>query len=206
MRGDSIMAKIIIRRKSSMVGSIQNHDVYRLNTFVGNLKNGQTLEIPVDVGIHMLSFNSTMKKFGINATFNAVVNEPDEIIELKTKFGTGNKYVVEYADNKPHIPTGVNALVQNVDRVEDKTKDDIETKDNNESETRGVHCPRCKSYDLVPVSEVSTKGKDFHASDACCGYLLCGPLGLLCGATGKGKQTITTTYWMCKGCGNKFKA
>ena len=80
------MAKIIIRRKSSMAGCAQNHNVYLLNTFVGELKNGGVLEIPVEVGTHMLSFNSTMKKYGKNATFNAVVNEPDEVVELKTKF------------------------------------------------------------------------------------------------------------------------
>lgn len=198
------MAKIIIKRKSSFAGCAQNHDVYLLNTFVGNLKNGGILEIPVDVGTHMLSFNSTMKRLGKNVTFNVVVNEPDEIVELKTKFGMSGEYEVEYADNKPHIPTGVNVTntqAQNIDASNDKTENANIVK-----QQTGIHCPRCGSYDIMPVSEVSTKGKDFNASDACCGYLLCGPLGLLCGATGKGKQTTTTTYWMCKGCGNKFQA
>jgi hypothetical protein len=49
------MAKIIIRRKSSMAGCAQSHNVYLLNTFVGELKNGGVLEIPVEVGTHMLS-------------------------------------------------------------------------------------------------------------------------------------------------------
>ena len=117
------MAKIIIRRKSSMAGCAQNHNVYLLNTFVGELKNGGVLEIPVEVGTHILSFNSTMKKFGKNATFNAVVNEPDEIVELKTKFGMSGEYEVEYADNKPHIPVGVNATnnqTQSTDLSENK--------------------------------------------------------------------------------------
>ncbi len=198
------MAKIIIKRKSSFAGSAQNHDVFLLNSFVGNLKNGGVLEIPVDVGTHMLSFNSTMKRLGKNATFNVVVNEPDEIVELKTKFGMSGEYEVEYADNKPHIPTSVNVTntqAQNADASNDKTENA-----NIVTQPKGIHCPRCGSYDVMPVSEVSTKGKDFNASDACCGYLLCGPLGLLCGATGKGKQTVTTTYWMCKGCGNNFQA
>ena len=197
------MAKIIIRRTSSMAGCAQNHNVYLLNTFVGELKNGGVLEIPVEVGTHMLSFNSTMKKFGKNATFNAVVNEPDEIVELKTKFGMSGEYEVEYADNKPHIPVGVNATnnqTQSTDLSENKFENQ-----NVVSQQSGLHCPRCGSHDIMPVSEVSTKGKDFKAGDACCGYMLCGPLGLLCGATGKGKQTTTTTYWMCKGCGNKFQ-
>ena len=113
------------------------------------------------------------------------------------------EYEVEYADNKPHIPTGVivsNAQAPNIDVSNDKAGNA-----NIVSQPKGIHCPRCGSYDIMPVSEVSTKGKDFDAGNACCGYLLCGPLGLLFGATGKGKQTTTTTYWMCKGCGNKFQ-
>ena len=197
------MAKIIIRRKSSMAGCAQNHNVYLVNTFIGELKNGGVLEIPVEVGTHMLSFNSTMKKLGKNATFNVVVNEPDEVVELKTKFGMSGEYEVEYADNRPHIPVGVNAAnepIQNVVATDNQAENTAVVK-----KTTGLRCPRCGSHDIMPVSEVSTKGKDFNAGDACCGYMLCGPLGLLCGATGKGKQTTTTTYWMCKGCGNKFK-
>lgn len=198
------MAKIVIKRKSSMAGCAQNHDVYLLNTFVGNLKSGGVLEIPVDVGTHMLSFNSTMKKLGKNATFNVVVNEPDEVVELKTKFGMSGEYEVEYADNKPHIPVGINATIN---QTSNPAPSNATTENNNiVTQPRGIHCPKCGGYDIMPVSEVSTKGKDFNAGDACCGYLLCGPLGLLCGATGKGKQTTTTTYWMCKGCGNKFQA
>ena len=199
------MAKIIIKRKSSMAGCAQKHNVYLLNTFIGELKSGGVLEIPVDVGTHMLSFNrSTLKKIGKDTTFNVVVNEPDEVVELKTYFDLNGNYTVKYADNKPHIPVGVNVTntqAQNID-----TSNDQEENANIVTQPNGVHCPRCGSYDVMPVSEVSTNGKDFSASDACCGYLLCGPLGLLCGATGKGKQTTTTTYWMCKGCGNKFQA
>ena len=198
------MAKIIIRRKSSMAGCAQKHDVYLLNTYLGELKSGGVLEATVDVGIHMLSFNrSTLKKIGKDTTFNVVVNEADEVVELKTYFDMNGNYTVKYADNKPHIPVGVNATnnqVQNTDSSENKTENQ-----NIVTQPSGLHCPRCGSHDIMPVSEVSTKGKDFNAGDACCGYMLCGPLGLLCGATGKGKQTTTNTYWMCKGCGNKFK-
>ena len=198
------MATIIIKRKSSMMGCAQNHNVYLLNTFVGELKNGGVLEVPVEVGTHILSFNSTMKKLGKNATFNVVVNEPNEIIELKTYFDMNGNYAVKYADNKPHIPVGINATnnpTQNVVTLNEHAENT-----NISTQSSGFHCPRCGSHDILPVSEVSTTGKDFKAGDACCGFLMCGPLGLLCGATGKGKQTTTNTYWMCKGCGNKFQA
>ncbi len=198
------MAKIIIRRKSSMYGWLCNHNVYLLNTFVGELKSGGILEIPVEVGIHILSFNTTMKMLGKNATFSVVVNEPDEVVELKTKFSMSGEYKIEYADNKPHIPVGVNAInsqSQNSRFCNNKTESQ-----NVAARSTGLRCPCCGGQDIMPVSEVSSKGKDFKAGDACCGYMICGPLGLLCGATGKGKQITTNTYWMCKSCGSKFQA
>ena len=185
------MATIIINRKSSMVGSGQNHDVYLMNTFIGELKNGGTLEIPVDVGTYTLYFNSTFKMQNLrkNATFQVVVNEPDECIELLTQFGTNGEYQVYYADSKPHIPVTNNTTSQTY----------------TPSRTQGISCPKCHSHDVMPVSEVTTTGKDFNAKNACCGYLMCGPLGLLCGTTGKGKQTITNVCWVCKNCGYKFQ-
>ncbi len=198
------MATIIIRRKSSMMGSMQNHNVYLLNTFIGELKNGGVLEVPVDVGIHTLSFNSTMKRMGKDAAFNVVVNEQDEVIELSTKFGVSGEYEVQYADNKPHIPVGVNAPVPETPVVDSSAEPVNEAAV--VSRPSKICCRRCGSYDLTTVSEISTQGRDFKADDACCGYLLCGPLGLLCGAMGKGKQTTSTTYWLCRSCGNKFRA
>lgn len=133
------MAKIIIKRKSSMLGCIQNHDVYFLNTFVGNLKSGGVLEIPVDIGIHRLSFNSTMKRGQINATFDVVVNEPDEIVELTTYFGMNSNYVVKYADNKPHISTVVNHQEHNVDIFKkDEGNTIVLPKSNNKSVGRNI--------------------------------------------------------------------
>ena len=60
-----------------MAGCAQNHNVYLLNTFVGELKNGGVLEIPVEVGTHMLFFKEK-RKFGKKAdtAFEVVVNEP----------------------------------------------------------------------------------------------------------------------------------
>ena len=200
------MAKIIIRRKKSFVGSAQNHDVYFLNTHIGVLKSGGELEVPVEVGKHTIYFNSQMKKMGKNATFAAVVNAEDEIVELQTRFDVNGNYVVEYADNKPHIPT----LLDSNDDLQ-KNSEIVNSKSNVECKVQAqkstvLCCPKCGSNDLVSITETSTKGKDFNASDACCGWLLCGPIGVLFGAMGKGKQTKSTTYWLCKGCGNKFKA
>lgn len=178
------MATIVINRKSSMVGSGQSHNVYLMNTFIGELKNGGTLEIPVDVGTYTLYFNSTFKiqKLRSNATIQVAVNEPNEYIELVAQFGTNGEFQV-YSKAPLHMPNDTYTPLHQ----------------------RGISCPKCLSNDIMPVSEVKTTGKDFNAKNACCGYLMCGPLGLLCGATGKGKQTITNVCWVCKNCGHKFQ-
>lgn len=67
-------------------------------------------------------------------------------------------------------------------------------------------CPRCNNENCQIINEVKTEGKDFSASKGCLGALLLGPLGILCGACGKGKQTTTTNYWVCNKCGYKWKA
>jgi tellurium resistance protein TerD len=46
-------------------------------------------------------------------------------------------------------------------------------------------CPRCGS------SSIHAGKKGFSGSKACCGALLVGPLGLLCGTAGKNKVIVT---------------
>lgn len=102
------MAKIIINRKRQLSGSACNFDVYLMNTYIGELRSGQSLEITVEVGSYTLFFKS---KNGLNkktdTSFEAVVNNETEIIELNSKF-TMNGFLVDYADNAPHIPTNRN--------------------------------------------------------------------------------------------------
>ena len=69
-----------------------------------------------------------------------------------------------------------------------------------------MNCPHCGNANCNLVSETTTTGKDFSASKGCCGALLFGPIGILCGACGKGRQTSTEHYWICQNCGYKFKA
>lgn len=68
-----------------------------------------------------------------------------------------------------------------------------------------LRCPKCDSVNLQIITETSTKGKDFSAGKGCCGAIMLGPIGILCGACGKGKQIQTTSFWICNNCGNKFK-
>ena len=62
-----------------------------------------------------------------------------------------------------------------------------------------VRCPNCGSTNVEFVTYQSSS--NFDAGDACCGYLLCGPIGLLCGAKDK---TEAKTVRKCKKCGQEF--
>jgi len=66
------------------------------------------------------------------------------------------------------------------------------TDKSNSQET--LRCPKCGSKNIF----ISKKG--FNASDACCGALLVGPLGLLCGQSG-----ANIIEKNCLDCGKKFK-
>lgn len=67
-------------------------------------------------------------------------------------------------------------------------------------------CPKCGYNDCQIITETKTKGKDFSFGKGCCGTIIFGPIGLLCGLCGEGKQVNTTAYWVCNQCGKKFKA
>ena len=70
-------------------------------------------------------------------------------------------------------------------------------------------CPHCGNKDLLVTTETNTqtKGSNYSGGKGCLGFLLFGPLGLLCGSCGKGKETTTTndTYFVCSKCGKRFK-
>lgn len=85
-----------------------------------------------------------------------------------------------------------------------KQSNSIENMQNQNNYTP-LQCPRCGNTNCMPIVETNTHGKDFSAGKGCCGYVLLGPFGILCGACGGGKQTNSTTYWMCSNCGNKFQ-
>jgi DNA-directed RNA polymerase subunit RPC12/RpoP len=68
-----------------------------------------------------------------------------------------------------------------------------------EKQTDGkVRCPRCNSTD---VHFVTKSDSDFDGSNACCGYILFGPIGLLCGLTGNKENK---TVRKCMNCNHEF--
>ena len=69
-----------------------------------------------------------------------------------------------------------------------------------------MRCSKCGENNSQIINEVTTTGKDFSVGKGCCGAILLGPIGVLCGACGGGKQTHNNQYWVCNNCGNKWKA
>lgn len=72
----------------------------------------------------------------------------------------------------------------------------------------GFCCPKCGGRHLQATNktDLKTSGKNFSAGQGCLGYLLFGPLGILCGSCGQSKKVTATnsTCWVCPDCGNTF--
>ena len=68
-----------------------------------------------------------------------------------------------------------------------------------------MKCPKCGSENCQIITSMHTEGTDYSAPAAICGWLLAGPVGLLCGFCTDGKQTHTESYWVCQTCGQKWK-
>ena len=62
-------------------------------------------------------------------------------------------------------------------------------------------CPNCESDNCRFISQAHTKSGSF--CDGCCGFLLLGPIGVLCGFCGS--ETQVKEFWVCDNCGCKFQ-
>lgn len=107
-------AQIIVQRGKQTSGAFCDFDVYLMNQYLGILKTGTALTVNVDaVGTFLLTFKPRRDGIMGNLTagsveetcFSVVVNEPGEIVKVKTKFDYSGHFVVQYADNLPHVPT-----------------------------------------------------------------------------------------------------
>lgn len=67
-----------------------------------------------------------------------------------------------------------------------------------------THCPKCGGTRCQMITESKSSTKPFDLGDACCGAILLGPVGILCGLCGMESTAETKTYWVCQDCGNKF--
>lgn len=69
-------------------------------------------------------------------------------------------------------------------------------------------CPYCGSANCHPVvkTDVKTSGGGYSFWNGCCGLILLGPAGLLCGACGSSVKTKVRSemWWICQKCGKEF--
>lgn len=69
----------------------------------------------------------------------------------------------------------------------------------------GKACPNCGCDNCQIISESTTEGGKYGFGKGCCGYIIFGWIGLLCGLCGMESKTSTKSYWICPQCSNKFK-
>lgn len=107
-------AQIVLQRAKQITCTACEFDVYLMNQYLGILKSGTTLTVNVDVVGTLLitckprrgGFMSSLATSSMSDTcFSVVVNEPGEIVKLKSSFNTSGEFVIQYADNLPHVPT-----------------------------------------------------------------------------------------------------
>ena len=67
-----------------------------------------------------------------------------------------------------------------------------------------MKCPKCGSENTQYVA-VHHSGSSESFTDACCGMMIFGPIGILCGLCGA-SPGFTDDYWVCHSCGKKFQA
>lgn len=82
---------------------------------------------------------------------------------------------------------------------------------NEKEETRNdAACPFCGEENCQPVQKsiIETRQKNYGWGSGCCGMLLFGPFGLLCGLCGSGSKTKTSSelWWTCPKCGKQHLA
>lgn len=63
-----------------------------------------------------------------------------------------------------------------------------------------MKCPYCGSEDVQYATR--SYGGGGSLSGSCCGYMIFGPLGILCGQCNSGVKT--EEFWVCHSCGAKF--
>ncbi len=76
-----------------------------------------------------------------------------------------------------------------------------------------MRCPKCGSTDcqvfVTNNVKIHSSTKGFGSGKACCGLMMLGPVGVLCGMCGAGKSKTWSEeeqkeYWICQNCGSKF--
>lgn len=68
----------------------------------------------------------------------------------------------------------------------------------------GAVCTKCGCGGCQTVTQTKYKDGGYGVGSGICGYLILGPIGLLCGLCGRKSKFKSKTYWICPSCGKKF--
>lgn len=72
----------------------------------------------------------------------------------------------------------------------------------------GIGCPNCgmpmEGCTPLVKTTISSTGGGYGFFSGCCGMVLLGPFGLLCGLKGKRTTSSSQTWWACRKCGKEF--
>lgn len=70
----------------------------------------------------------------------------------------------------------------------------------------GKRCPKCGGRNCQLISETDYRSGIYGFGKGCCGYILFGLPGLICGLCGMESKSKTRSYWVCPDCDYKFRA
>ena len=69
-----------------------------------------------------------------------------------------------------------------------------------------MKCPKCGEDHVHIINETESHTEGYKAGNGCCGYLIFGPIGLICGACGLGeKNEKSRNFGVCDSCGHKYR-
>lgn len=105
-------AKIIVSRASSMIGCLAKHKLELDGIIVGELKNGETLEIPIGVGNHTLKFIALGK---CEKSININIAEETNTIHINIKYSKSSGKLEIHTDDIQNI-SGSNSEIASMQR------------------------------------------------------------------------------------------
>lgn len=167
---------------------LENEDIKLKNRYKIERESQELIEFEQDVPLEYRSIRTL--EFFVKALRNRRADTDKELFNL-------------YENEKYQMETQKKIeAVREIQEIQRQNAEEMSRK----NETYGRKCPKCGSTLISPVTETRSKSKGGSMSDACCGYICFGPLGILCGFLGdKGSNTTNTTYWICGNCGAKFR-
>lgn len=138
--------------------------------------------------------------FCMNCGTKTTKSEPKEVQKLAVNI---NKEEVKQNIQQEINDTNIVSEVVNLNNIDHTSNADIV---NNPDILNSMVCKKCGQSGCVPntITDTSVKTKSGF-SEACCGMLIFGPVGILCGLCGHKTNVKSTsiTWWHCSHCDGK---